>query len=306
MEHKLCFKILALLLFAFGVLASTDIEAPVVSTVAPHSPAGLGPDSAPGTLAAAPGPGSSLEETGQVNASNNNTIPSSGLNLTTEEEHTPLIPLSTSNNISTTTSVDFLNGSTAEASTSRPSSRNPNSPTQHTTAPSTTQLSSSKKPETSPVPTTSPQKTTVETTNTLKPDMSNHAINVTSSSAPATSSATAIITTVTTNVSATTPSTTTTQQSIQAPATKTSPTSHKVNTPSPLNVGEDTTVVHEVPALDPLLAGLVSAFIIAAVIITLLLFLKLRRRDSRPEFRRLQDLPMDDMMEDTPLSMYSY
>uniref|UniRef100_A0AAV2KTC1 Uncharacterized protein n=1 Tax=Knipowitschia caucasica TaxID=637954 RepID=A0AAV2KTC1_KNICA len=229
MEHKLCFKILALLLFAFGVLASTDIEAPVVSTVAPHSPAGLGPDSAPGTLAAAPGPGSSLEETGQVNASNNNTIPSSGLNLTTEEEHTPLIPLSTSNNISTTTSVDFLNGSTAEASTSRPSSRNPNSPTQHTTAPSTTQLSSSKKPET-----------------------------------------------------------------------------HKVNTPSPLNVGEDTTVVHEVPALDPLLAGLVSAFIIAAVIITLLLFLKLRRRDSRPEFRRLQDLPMDDMMEDTPLSMYSY
>ncbi|XP_010738064.3 flocculation protein FLO11 [Larimichthys crocea] len=76
--------------------------------------------------------------------------------------------------------------------------------------------------------------------------------------------------------------------------------------PSPLNVGGDTTMVHESPKLDPLLAGLVSAFIITAVIITLLLFLKLRRRDNRPEFRRLQDLPMDDMEEDTPLSMYSY
>lgn len=51
-------------------------------------------------------------------------------------------------------------------------------------------------------------------------------------------------------------------------------------------------MVHESPKLDPLLAGLVSAFIITAVIITLLLFLKLRRRDNRPEFRRLQDLPM--------------
>ncbi|XP_070689074.1 uncharacterized protein [Pempheris klunzingeri] len=76
--------------------------------------------------------------------------------------------------------------------------------------------------------------------------------------------------------------------------------------PSQLNVGGGTTMVHESSTLDPLLAGLVSAFIITAVIITLLLFLKLRRRDNRPEFRRLQDLPMDDMMEDTPLSMYSY
>lgn len=49
---------------------------------------------------------------------------------------------------------------------------------------------------------------------------------------------------------------------------------------------------HESPTLDPLLAGLVIAFIVTAVIITLLLFLKLRRRDNRPEFRRLQDLPM--------------
>uniref|UniRef100_A0A4W5NYQ6 Uncharacterized protein n=1 Tax=Hucho hucho TaxID=62062 RepID=A0A4W5NYQ6_9TELE len=78
--------------------------------------------------------------------------------------------------------------------------------------------------------------------------------------------------------------------------------------PSQLNVvdaGEP--VFHSgAPALDPLLAGLVSVFIVTAAIITLLLFIKLRRRDQRPEFRRLQDLPMDDMMEDTPLSMYSY
>ncbi|CAB1324206.1 unnamed protein product [Coregonus sp. 'balchen'] len=52
--------------------------------------------------------------------------------------------------------------------------------------------------------------------------------------------------------------------------------------------------------------NVVDAFIVTAAIITLLLFIKLRRRDQRPEFRRLQDLPMDDMMEDTPLSMYSY
>ncbi|XP_043984960.1 cell wall protein DAN4-like [Gambusia affinis] len=56
----------------------------------------------------------------------------------------------------------------------------------------------------------------------------------------------------------------------------------------------------------PLLVGLVSAFIIAAIVITLLLFLKFRRRQNGPRFHRLQDLPMDDMMEETPLSMYSY
>ncbi|XP_051929204.1 integumentary mucin C.1-like [Hippocampus zosterae] len=76
------------------------------------------------------------------------------------------------------------------------------------------------------------------------------------------------------------------------------------DTPSQLNVKGNT--VHDSPTLDPLLAGLVSAFIVSAAVITLLLFLKLRRRDNRPEFRRLQDLPMDDMMEETPLSMYSY
>lgn len=90
------------------------------------------------------------------------------------------------------------------------------------------------------------------------------------------------------------------------PRSSSTQTEAKADVPSKLNVEGDTTMVHDSPTLDPLLAGLVSAFIITAVIITLLLFLKLRRRDNRPEFRRLQDLPMDDMMEDTPLSMYSY
>ncbi|XP_010870199.2 integumentary mucin A.1 isoform X1 [Esox lucius] len=80
------------------------------------------------------------------------------------------------------------------------------------------------------------------------------------------------------------------------------------NTPSQLNVVDaGQPVFHSgTPALDPLLAGLVSAFIVTAALITLLLFIKMRRQNQRPEFRRLQDLPMDDMMEDTPLSMYSY
>uniref|UniRef100_W5MX89 Uncharacterized protein n=1 Tax=Lepisosteus oculatus TaxID=7918 RepID=W5MX89_LEPOC len=73
-----------------------------------------------------------------------------------------------------------------------------------------------------------------------------------------------------------------------------------------LNVGDDSSQPVSTPPLDPLLAGLVSVFIITAVVVSLLLFLKFRQRRDRPEFRRLQDLPMDDMMEDTPLSMYTY
>ncbi|KAF1385933.1 hypothetical protein PFLUV_G00112910 [Perca fluviatilis] len=96
------------------------------------------------------------------------------------------------------------------------------------------------------------------------------------------------------------------KSTINPPSSPSAQANPRAETPSQLNVGGDPTMVHDSPTLDPLLAGLVSAFIITAVIITLLLFLKLRQRDNRPEFRRLQDLPMDDMMEDTPLSMYSY
>ncbi|XP_031173969.2 proline-rich receptor-like protein kinase PERK2 isoform X1 [Sander lucioperca] len=96
------------------------------------------------------------------------------------------------------------------------------------------------------------------------------------------------------------------KSTINPPSSPSAQADPRADTPSQLNIGGDPTMVHDSPTLDPLLAGLVSAFIITAVIITLLLFLKLRQRDNRPEFRRLQDLPMDDMMEDTPLSMYSY
>ncbi len=43
---------------------------------------------------------------------------------------------------------------------------------------------------------------------------------------------------------------------------------------------------------DPLLAGLVSAFVVVAAIMSVLLFLKFRNTNDGPEFRRLQDLPM--------------
>lgn len=48
--------------------------------------------------------------------------------------------------------------------------------------------------------------------------------------------------------------------------------------------------------MDPLLVGLVSVFVVTAIIISLLIFLKFRRRNERPEFRRLQDLPMVSLL----------
>lgn len=60
----------------------------------------------------------------------------------------------------------------------------------------------------------------------------------------------------------------------------------------PLALVPAATTLLKSPTLDPLLASLVSAFIVTAVIITLVLFLKLRKRNSGPEFHRLQDLPM--------------
>uniref|UniRef100_A0A1A8P0K7 Mucin 12, cell surface associated n=1 Tax=Nothobranchius rachovii TaxID=451742 RepID=A0A1A8P0K7_9TELE len=85
----------------------------------------------------------------------------------------------------------------------------------------------------------------------------------------------------------------------------TSSTQTKVHSESSshLNVGGSTAENNDSPAFDPLMAGLVSAFVITAIIITLLLFLKLRQRQNGPAFHRLQEVPMDDM-EETPL--YSY
>lgn len=44
--------------------------------------------------------------------------------------------------------------------------------------------------------------------------------------------------------------------------------------------------------LDPLLAGLISIFIVSTALLSIILFLKFRQQSSHPEFRRLQDLPM--------------
>ncbi|XP_032387158.1 uncharacterized protein si:ch73-344o19.1 isoform X2 [Etheostoma spectabile] len=79
--------------------------------------------------------------------------------------------------------------------------------------------------------------------------------------------------------------------------------------PSELNVGDEELKgprYRSSSPLDPLLAGLLSVFIVTTAIVFIVLFLKFRQRTNHPEFHRLQDLPMDDLMEDTPLSRYTY
>ncbi|XDV41236.1 hypothetical protein PO909_010133 [Leuciscus waleckii] len=61
------------------------------------------------------------------------------------------------------------------------------------------------------------------------------------------------------------------------------------DTPSALNVGDDD---NNKVSTDPLLAGLVSAFVVVAAIVSVLVFLKFRNTNNGPQFRRLQDLPM--------------
>ncbi|XP_072297273.1 uncharacterized protein [Eucyclogobius newberryi] len=77
-------------------------------------------------------------------------------------------------------------------------------------------------------------------------------------------------------------------------------------TPSQLNVGGEDSSGSVRRSLDPLLAGLLSVFIVTTAVIFVVLFLKFRHQNNNPEFHRLQDLPMDDLMEDTPLSRYTY
>lgn len=78
--------------------------------------------------------------------------------------------------------------------------------------------------------------------------------------------------------------------------------------PSQLNVGDEDIKGsgHRPNSLDPLLAGLLSVFIVTTAVVFVVLFLKFRQQNSNPEFHRLHDLPMDDLMEDTPLSRYTY
>ncbi|XP_062412115.1 uncharacterized protein si:ch73-344o19.1 isoform X2 [Sardina pilchardus] len=81
----------------------------------------------------------------------------------------------------------------------------------------------------------------------------------------------------------------------------------KQQEPPQLDVGDEAHEGHH-PAspLDPILAGLVSVFIVCTAIASVMLFLKFRQRNEHPEFHRLHDLPMDDLLEDTPLSRYTY
>ncbi|XP_050991319.1 mucin-7 [Labeo rohita] len=79
--------------------------------------------------------------------------------------------------------------------------------------------------------------------------------------------------------------------------------------PSELDVGDQESgkVPHRPSSpLDPLLAALVTIFIICTAMVSAVLFLRFRQRSEHPEFHRLQDLPMDDLLEDTPLSRYTY
>lgn len=321
MERQLWVRIFALPLLALAVLASHGNETSLLSSVAPQSSTGPGPTMAPGTSAVGLESGSSLNESARLNVSNNNNTesgPGSSLNSTTEEAPTPVVPPKASNETTVTNSSETLG---VNVTITVDAASNTTLENQTSTAPSelnTTSTSPSSKTDNSSAHvgnTSTPQPDVPvhndNTSTTTKPVVSTHTPVATATAAVTTAAASTTATSHTT-ASTTTMTTTTTQGSTQALETKektpttvqSGPVSHKAITQSLQNVGEQ--MVHEGPTLDPLLAGLVSAFIIAAVIITLLLFLKLRRRDSRPEFRRLQDLPMDDMMEDTPLSMYSY
>lgn len=336
MGQKLWLKIFTLLLLGLTALASPDNETSPENTTAPEIPAAptltltLGtsgtttprPESGTttpesGTTTPGPESGLSLDESLQVNVSNNNTEagPSSDFTNTTEEE-----PLTLSNGTSLTNSSEIhdTNNTVSGEATPLPVPETQTSATQSPQKTTSTTLISGNKTETLPPSPTSPSHLEISNTSqslapvhTIAPTPELTPPSTTSSTTTTTITSTTSTTTSTTVSSTSTTTTTTAQQSTKAPAVK-DLTTHlgssavKAVSPSQLNVGKETSVVHEGPTLDPLLAGLVSAFIIAAVIITLLLFLKLRRRDSRPEFRRLQDLPMDDMMEDTPLSMYSY
>ncbi|XP_027876310.1 cell wall protein DAN4-like [Xiphophorus couchianus] len=79
--------------------------------------------------------------------------------------------------------------------------------------------------------------------------------------------------------------------------------------PSELNISDDDSKGshrHSSSPLDPLLAGLLAVFIVTTAVVFTVLFVKFRQRVNHPEFHRLQDLPMDDLMEDTPLSPYAH
>lgn len=111
---------------------------------------------------------------------------------------------------------------------------------------------------------------------------------------------------ITTTMTSPGPSSPATQSSTAAPHT-TRPEVQRG--PSVLEVGDekDLTSYHSGNSSNPMFVMIVSVFTIMVVMVVVVVgFHRYKKRNSRTEFRRLQDLPMDDMMEDTPLSLYSY
>ncbi|XP_030134723.2 uncharacterized protein [Taeniopygia guttata] len=156
--------------------------------------------------------------------------------------------------------------------------------------------------ETKPA-TTTPGGATQEST--VEPRTSSAPISIVRSTAFATASSTVTVTPLVT--SSTSASTAAIPTSTPALAQSLEPRHEKT---SVLDVGDDNN--SELPNLagktraDPLVITVISVFIVMVGILGLVGFLRYRQHNNRMEFRRLQDLPMDDMMEDTPLSLYSY
>lgn len=119
-----------------------------------------------------------------------------------------------------------------------------------------------------------------------------------------------------TSAAATDPPVTTARTSTQPTslATQTGTMPHtsrpeEVRDPSQLEVGghKDIPDFHSAGASNPLFVMIVAVFTIMVVLVVVAVgFHRYKKRNRRTDFRRLQDLPMDDMMEDTPLALYSY
>ncbi|XP_029988189.1 mucin-2-like isoform X2 [Sphaeramia orbicularis] len=332
MEPKLWIGFCALVLL-LNVASATHDAVPTASAT-PETTAASGSAEAPATPAAGFVSDSSLNQTNpaadasNVTGSSTNTGPSGNSSTTTDRETSPVTTQPSKPNATDMSLPSETNGTTPKVSPSQPPvpSAESHDPSSHKLPDSatTTTTTTTHRNDTSPGGSTTTLSTNpTKHTAPLLPDSTSpsgdttHPTTHPSTSALTPTAKTSHTKTETTVTTATTQSNTISSQKPShtsqpdphltstpnpAPSSSTQAKGH-VDTPSQLNDGKDMT--HKSPTLNPLLAGLVSAFIITAVIITLLLFLKLRRRDNRPEFRRLQDLPMDDM-EDTPLSMYSY
>ncbi|XP_026709494.1 hyphal wall protein 1-like [Athene cunicularia] len=154
-------------------------------------------------------------------------------------------------------------------------------------------------------PGTSPVGATEEST--MEPRTSSAPIStVRSTSSAITSSTVTVRSLVTSSLSTSTADTATNTSALEQPL---KPMHEKA---SVLDVGDDknpelpSSPLAETTRADPLVITVISVFIVMVGILGLVGFLRYRQHNSRMEFRRLQDLPMDDMMEDTPLSLYSY